>query len=154
MEIELDVDGLVEALEQLTEELDAATQQAMRTSLELVAAKARELAPKGATSVLANSIAPLPVTGSFSAGDLQGEVFAGAPHAMPQEEGARPHEIRPRFRRALRIPVEGGFRFAGKVNHPGNKPQPFLAPALEQSADDIEGEFSASIELALRKAGF
>lgn len=153
MEIDLDIEGLTEGLEVLQEELDAATAQAMRTSVELVAATAKELAPKK-TSALEASIMPLPVSGSFSAGTLEGEVAAGAPHALPQEEGARPHEIRPRYRRALRWPVEGGYKFAGKVNHPGNKPQPFMAPALERNAEDIAAEFGAAIEIALRRAGF
>lgn len=153
MEIDFDVAGLVEGLEMLESEIDAATTQAMRTSVELVAATARELAPKK-TSELTESIQALPVTGSFSAGTLEGEVAAGAAHALPQEEGARPHDIRPKFRRSLRFPVEGGYGFAKVVKHPGNKPQPFMAPALERNASDIAAEFGAAIELALRRAGF
>lgn len=154
MEIRFDVAGLLEGLEQLAGELDSAAEQAMRTSLDLVAATAKELAPKGATSSLANSIQALPPRGSFSEGTLAGEVFAGAPYAMAHEEGARPHVIRAKFRKALRIPIEGGFRFRRAVNHPGNKPQPFMAPALERHAEDIAGEFGAAVELAIRKAGF
>lgn len=153
MEIDLDADDLIDGVEKLLDELDGAAAQSLRTSLDLVAATAKELAPK-ATSELANSIQALPVTGSFSEGTLEGEVFAGAPHALAQEEGAKPHEIRPRFRKALRWPVEGGFRFAGKVNHPGNRPQPFLGPALERHADDIAAEMEAAVELAITKAGF
>lgn len=152
MDIDLDGDDFVEGLEELLDDLDATTRQAMDTALDIVAAKARELAPKGPTSMLANSIAKGPITGTFSAGTLEGTVFAGAPYAAAVEDGTRPHVIEAKHRRALRIPIEGGFLFRRRVNHPGTQAQPFLGPALEQSADDIEGEFTAAVELALLRS--
>lgn len=153
MEIDLDIDGLLEGLESIGAELDAAATQAMATSIELTAAKARELAPKK-TSFLANSINTLPVSGSFVNGTLLGVVVAGAPHALPQEEGAKPHAIVARYRRALRFPGASGFRFARSVKHPGNRAQPFMGPALAMTADDVAAEFAAAIEIALRRSGF
>lgn len=152
--LELDLDDVIEGLEQLPAELDAQTRRWMRASLELVAATARELAPKGATSLLSESIQALPVSGSFSEGTLEGTVEAGAPYALAVELGTRPHEIKPRFRRALRWPVAGGFAFAKRVRHPGTAPQPFLEPAIEQNADSIADELEAAIELAFHRAGF
>jgi HK97 gp10 family phage protein len=154
MDIDLDAEDFAQGLERLISELDTNVERALRGGLEVVAATAKELAPKGATSQLANSIAVGDVSGSFVEGTLAGEVFAGAPHALPVEEGARPHVIKARFRRALAWPIEGGFAFAKAVNHPGNRPQPFLRPALERHEADIEDEIAAAVELSLERAGF
>ncbi|WP_234467785.1 hypothetical protein [Streptomyces sp. MBT62] len=45
-------------------------------------------------------------------------------------DGTRPHIIRPRRARALRFEVGGEVVFAGKVRHPGTRPNDFLARAL------------------------
>lgn len=44
--------------------------------------------------------------------------------------GSAPHIIRPRRARALRFEVGGRVVFATKVNHPGNRANPFLVAAL------------------------
>lgn len=65
-------------------------------------------------------------------------ISADAPYAAPVHEGARPHVIRPRYARALRFEVAGGrVVFAQRVNHPGNRAQPFLSNAVHRvvSAD-------------------
>lgn len=66
-----------------------------------------------------------------------GAIRSTAPHTMPQEEGATDHDIPRSFGR----PSPWGFGRAwldsgrslshgGPMWHPGNKPQPFLRPAL------------------------
>jgi len=60
-------------------------------------------------------------------------VSADAPYAAPVHEGAQPHVIRPRNARALRFEVEGGrVVFARRVNHPGQRAQPFLRDAAQR----------------------
>jgi hypothetical protein len=70
-----------------------------------------------------------------------GEWYSSAPHALPIEKGASPHEIT--GNPFLRFPNRTAARkqaVTGKsakmivtrsVNHPGNKAQPFLRPAFE-----------------------
>lgn len=56
------------------------------------------------------------------------ETIARANYAAYVELGTQPHEIRPRVRRALRWKVQGGYRFATRVQHPGTRAQPFMVP--------------------------
>lgn len=88
------------------------------------------------TGFLRSSIHPDPVrrTGPWS---IDTGVSADAPYAAPVHEGARPHVIRPRHARFLRFEVEGRVVFARRVNHPGQRAQPFLSNAVHRvvSAD-------------------
>lgn len=96
------------------------------------ASTARALAPVR-TGRLKASIKPDPVrrVGPWS---IETGVSALAPYAAPVHEGARPHVIRPRHARALHLEPEGGrVVFARKVNHPGNRPNKFLANAVERT---------------------
>jgi hypothetical protein len=55
------------------------------------------------------------------------EVFAQAAYAGFVEFPTKPHVIRPKNRKALRVPISGGgYFFAKKVNHPGTAGKPFL----------------------------
>lgn len=59
------------------------------------------------------------------------EVFAGntaktAKYVMPHHDGSRPHVIRPKRAQFLRFTVGGKVVYARKVNHPGNRANPFL----------------------------
>lgn len=162
-EVRVDADDLVEGLRQLGQELDREMGDAMGTSLQLVAASAKgSTAFQDRSGQLRNSIqADPPPCGSFLRGDLAGTVSAGAPHALVIEEGSgqhgrkgAPYRIRPRQRRALRIPVEGGFIFRREIWHPGVAPRLYLASALEQELSEIERIFGDHVELALARAGF
>ncbi len=42
------------------------------------------------------------------------------------EYGTKPHIIRPKDRKALRIPTEEGYVFAKQIDHPGTSPVPFF----------------------------
>ncbi len=46
-------------------------------------------------------------------------VYPGASYAPIVEKGSRPHEILPRFARALAFPWKGLMRFFRRVQHPG-----------------------------------
>lgn len=70
------------------------------------------------------------------------EVFAGgtpktAQYVMPHHQGSRPHVIRPRNRRALKFQASGRTVFAKKVNHPGNRANPFLLRAAQQAGLNV-----------------
>lgn len=101
-----------------------------------VSATAKTLAPVR-TGRLKASIHPDPVR-RIGPWRIDSGVSADAPYAGPVHQGARPHVIRPRHARALRFEVDGGrIVFARRVNHPGNRAQPFLSNAVHRvvSAD-------------------
>jgi len=159
IEIDFDGDDFAEWADDFAAELEINVPQAFRNGLDAVVARAKELAPvgqkrtpDGPTGLLKNSIQRVGPTGSVASGTLEGAVEAGAPYAAAVEYGTKPHEIRPRFRRALRWPVQGGFGFAKKVQHPGTRAQPFLGPALEQKADEVVAELEAAVELSALRA--
>ena len=75
---------------------------------------------KGRTGALQQSVSWAP------RGDAA-EVFAQTNYAGYVEGGTRAHLIRPRNRKALKIPVAGGgFILRRAVNHPGSRPYPFM----------------------------
>ncbi len=152
-EIGLDTEAFEAEIERSASAIDREMDAAMALAQEVVVTEAQIRVPDK-TGILKQSIQALPPTGSFASNTLEGVVAAGAPHALPVEDGTRPHVIRPRFRRALRFPMAGGkdgFGYAKKVNHPGTEPRPFLEPALDAKADEVTEIFGDAIELALDK---
>jgi hypothetical protein len=73
---------------------------------------------------------------------------ARAPHAVFVQLGTRPHEIRPKNKKALRWASGGKFFFAGKVNHPGYRGDGYLFNAATLAVR----EFSAILDQALKEA--
>lgn len=70
-----------------------------------------------------------------------------APQATFLEEGTRPHVIRPRRAKALRfLNPAGDVIFAKVVHHPGTRAQPWLEPAIANSADDFEDLYASEVE--------
>lgn len=132
----------------------------LRTALAMSAQEAADEAKanhayKDRSHELTNSIEPDGPHGTFFGGDLHATVSAGAPYALYVEKGTRPHEIRPRFRKWLRFPIEGGFRFAKRVRHPGTKPTNFIANAVNKSLATLESEHAPdAVELSFLQAGF
>lgn len=107
------------------------------------------------TGTLTNSIDSDGPNGSFSGGDLQAIVSAGAEYALYVDKGTKPHKIKPRYRSSLRWPIEGGFMFSGEVNHPGTAPTLFLEKAVEAVEPRIEQQLLPdAVELAFTRAGF
>jgi hypothetical protein len=95
---------------------------------------AKSIAPER-TSALKNSIR---AGGSRRVGPwkLEGEVTVGVRYAAAVHEGARPHKIRAKHAPALRFfwPKVGRVVFFKSVNHPGNRPNPFLRNAVHRVA--------------------
>lgn len=60
----------------------------------------------------------------------------GANYALVEHDGSRPHIIRARRRKALRIPVAGGVIFRHQVRHPGTTGTFFLTRSLPLAAAD------------------
>lgn len=52
-----------------------------------------------------------------------------APHALFVHWGTRPHKIEPKNKKALRWAGGGVFFFAKRINHPGNKADPWMVRA-------------------------
>jgi hypothetical protein len=84
-----------------------------------------------------------------SASETSATVEVSANYAAAVEMGSRPHVILPKYARVL---AWGGARrltgslrtgakpefFARRVNHPGNRPYPFLRPGAMQALEDAE----------------
>lgn len=69
---------------------------------------------------------------SSDAGGLVARVGTNVTYAVFVEEGTRPHLILPRNKQALFW--KGARHPVRSVNHPGNRPYPFLRPALRAAA--------------------
>lgn len=141
--VELDVDEVVEGLRRVQSRLGRNVGQALEMGANLVVNRAKTHHDyTDRTGAATNSIVAEPVSGSFAGGDLTVTVAGGAPHFVFLEFGTKRHKdkIRPRHRKALRWPVEGGFAFATEVDHPGT-------PAYEPLAKALESEFGQIVEL-------
>ncbi len=151
---ELDADGVIAALAGVEADLDPLLHGVMTLAGDMIVAEAKTTHDYvDRSSALTNSIGPAEVSGTWRGGNLAVEVAAGAPHASAIEFGAKPHLIRPKKRKALRWPVEGGFRFARVVRHPGNKPYRYLRNALEAKLPVIVLEVQAAVDLAFLRRG-
>lgn len=84
--------------------------------------KMRELAPVD-TGNLRDSIRVIKIAGTYEIGPIN------VPYARAQEYGAKPHVIVAAPGKVLVFRVGGQTRYATKVNHPGNKAQPYIRPA-------------------------
>lgn len=71
-----------------------------------------------------------------------------APHAVFVHWGTRPHEIRPKNKRALRWASGGAFVFARKVNHPGYRGDPYMISA----ADEAVRQFASIVDAAFKES--
>lgn len=155
MSVEITIDSLdvVDGLTELLNNVESEFRSAVRTADDLVAQEAHSRAPRD-TGALERSIDAVPVRGSFLGGTLEGGVQADAPHALAVEDGSVPHEIRARNARFLRFTQGGQLRFARVVRHPGTAPMPFMGPALEVKAAEIEALFASGFDRAASRAGF
>lgn len=155
VEFQLDDSEIVQALAQVEETLDPLMAEAAAMGADIVANRAKSVHDyEDQTGHLTNSIMRVKTEGSFLAGTLQAEVAAGAKHGIFIEDGTNPTKpIRPRHRKALRWPVEGGYAFS-KGHIPGPiKAREFLANALEHELDDVAEIFEDAAELAFMRAG-
>lgn len=137
MKISAKIAGIDELRERLNpESLQSAFFISLRQAQQEVFNEAVVLADKHTKSgAMRDSVRIFPV----KRGDTQAIIKAGgpgAPYAIYVHEGTRPHEIRPREKKALRWATSKGqgkgFIFAKKVNHPGYKGDPFMYRAFEE----------------------
>ena len=71
-----------------------------------------------------------------------------APHALFVNLGTRPHEIRPKKKRALRWAGGGLFHFAKVVRHPGYRGDAYMIAAATLAVR----EFRAIVDQAMKEA--
>jgi len=71
-----------------------------------------------------------------------------APHAVFVQLGTRPHEIRPKNKKALRWASGGKFFFAGKVKHPGYRGDPYLLDAALLAVKEFRNILDATLKEA------
>lgn len=81
--------------------------------------------------------------------DTSGIVGTNSPYARPVHEGSRPHTITARKAKALfwkgaRHPVKS-------VRHPGNRPNPFMRRAADNSRARVQTELSSVYGAALAR---
>jgi hypothetical protein len=120
------------------------TRPMMRTLQIATISEAQARVPRR-TGHLQRSIGPGLLT------DTEAQVEARTPYAATVELGSRPHVIRPKRRRVLAWPedaadrtlagrprknMKGRMVFAGKVNHPGTKPRPYLVPGAKAAVEN------------------
>ncbi len=96
----------------------------LRRRADLVASRARQSAPGSMKNAISVDLVG-------SGRQRRAEVVLNHPAAVFVVHGTQPHVIRPRRARALRFTSGGRVVFASRVNHPGNRPNPFLLRALE-----------------------
>lgn len=155
LNLQLDVDGVVAALQVAGENLGKNIPMALALGADLVAVQAKTVhGYTDRSGSLTNSIMPDEVSGSFATEDLSVVVGAGAPHGLFVEAGTRAHKIKPKHRKSLRWPVAGGFAFARVVDHPGTQAYRFLSGALETALPELEAAMQDATALSFAQAGF
>jgi hypothetical protein len=81
-------------------------------------------------------------------GAALGIIEALAHHASHVDGGTAPHTIEPRRAKALAFQAGGRTVFAGRVNHPGTKPDGFMGRAYHKAERVIVRE----VEVAVARA--
>lgn len=125
-----DVEELVGKLTRATRKIEAEANKELNEIGTLVQNKMRELAPED-TGFLKEHIQIVRTPGRVSVGPV------GVPYARAQEYGAKPHKITAKPGKVLAFKMGGQTVFARSVNHPGNKPQPFVKPTREWAAEEL-----------------
>jgi hypothetical protein len=80
----------------------------------------------------------------------EAQTLATASYALYVHEGTKAHDIRPKNRKALRFPADGGsstlggrvrsggkVRFAKRVRHPGTKANPFMLRGAKKAVEGL-----------------
>jgi len=114
--------------------------RAINKSAILLTQNIKRVTPKK-TGALSGSIRP-----TFSR--LKAVIEPHKKYAIYVHEGTRPHEIRPRLKKALFWP--GARHPVRKVMHPGTKGVPFMKIGVNRSVRTIEGIFKVEVDKMLR----
>ena len=160
------VESLGDALGDFSVELAKELKVAMTDTVMTIEKYAKHRCPVD-TGNLRSSITP------EVKGIEEGSVGTNVEYAMAVEYGSRPHDIKPREKKALAFSVGGtkgryvttksGKRryqkgkpgepvVVGRVKHPGTKPQPFLEPAFIVGGKVAQKNVDAAVNAALAKA--
>lgn len=153
---EKDFADLADMFKRLPAQVEATCAIAVRMAADQGADHARQHHTyKDRSGTLSNSIDSDGTSGEVGSNNLSATISAGASYAVIIEKGSVPHVIEPRFKKMLRFPVEGGFVFRRRVQHPGTKAMPFIEPAAEYARGQLENELLPdAVELAFVKVGF
>jgi hypothetical protein len=157
------IDKIIKGMEKAPEMTVNEVSKAIQGSLNRVRSTAIREAPVGKgdnAGALRKSIQPYKMETK-----LRGMVEVTAPYAEAVHQGSRPHEIKPKTKKALAFEV-GGFRgyvmsSSGKsyyqnkrgesvvvkhVHHPGYRGDPFMIRAIEKSMGEISKFFENAIK--------
>jgi len=118
----------------------------------------------GAIRNSVNIIRPIMVREApFATGKLRGNIYARAtgltgmvgpnlsitPYAFIVHEGSRPHDIRPRFKKALYW--KGALHPVKVVHHPGTKANPFIERTVDIVRNPVDKIFKLAIDQVVNK---
>lgn len=85
------------------------------------------------------------ISSGFSATKLQGVVRAKKPYAHLVEFGAKAVTIKPKEKKAMKIPFGEEYIVRKKVSIPARKPRPFIIPAYEAEAPELVDEIKKEL---------
>lgn len=124
-------------------ELDAAVAQWNRDAVDAYADRTQVYAERNAPKKTGHLAESVHKSEEFAADepasfpDYATGVGSNLEYAAAQELGARPHSIDAHGPYSLHNAETGEF-FGPHVNHPGNRPQPYLRPALVQAVEELD----------------
>lgn len=81
---------------------------------------------------------------------LRGIVEVLAKYAIYVHEGTRPHDIFPKYKKALANVRKGQF-FGRHVKHPGTKSNPFMRKSAEEAMQFIKRYFSDAVDNIIKR---
>lgn len=109
---------------------DGPIRQELRRRARNVQRRARQLVGVDSGALRSSiHVADLETIGSPSV-----SIRSNLPYALAHHQGTRPHVIRPNSERFLRFKVAGKIVYVRQVQHPGTRPNPYLARALREAA--------------------
>ena len=138
-----DVYALAEALKRSGKDADVTTKEVLIRSANYLLTEMQVRVPVDSGD-LKKSLA-IRVTGD--------RVIIGpdTPYAGYVEFGTKPHEIRPKTKKALAFKVGGQTVFARVVHHPGTKPNPFVQDSFDAWYRSVGPEIAEANVETLRK---
>lgn len=157
--IDLDLQGLVDGLKRAEPLIEKNLHSALKMVGTMVANRAKEHHEyNDRTGTLTQSIRGAEPTGKFLEGKMSVDVKAGGArvkYALAIEDGAQPHVIKARKKKALSF---GDGIVVRSVKHPGNKAYKFMANAVDHVMEGnrveniLESALASAIERGMEKA--
>jgi hypothetical protein len=133
------IDKYVKGIEKKAKD---AVNKGVYDAADMVFAKSQEYAPIDKGTLRKSAVV------SYGPGP-KAKIEYKATYAAAVHEGTKPHEIRPKNKKALAFEIDGKEIVVKKVMHPGTEPRPFLARAVEEVVPMIP-QF---VKARLRQAG-